>query len=263
MRRAILVAFIFVPMVACGARTGIDDGASTSCDPTKNDAPTQPVYSGVVRALADQKADTSFTLIARFTPFETLGTAQGCTCLDKLPLPLPHPPSAGTLTLLSGPAEIAMLAPASTGFYDSTGSQAWQQGEGLTIVASGADVHAFCGVIPTGHPLAGIDPPIGDEAVAISRSEDLHVTWTPQSADESNVTLIVGTNGDDVVECRCFASDASGGVVMPHSVLAQLGTASKGTITLERTTTTSASSDNATIALVGDLMVSGPATLSP
>jgi hypothetical protein len=221
---------------------------------------------------------------------QAAGAAGPCSCASGLgdPCGSGGPPDAGRVTVEStGGATLAALTPASEtqsgssftgsffgtpdlgvsewskypGSYDSVGSLSWTPGESLRVAATGDQIHSFSGSLKTGALLAGVSPAMGAAPVTVERSRDLEVSWTPVGSGNDEVVLVLEQiTGGSVTICTCSTVDSSGHVGVESKLLTQFQTeqqALSSTILLGRTTTTSVSGDNATIALVSENLVTG------
>jgi hypothetical protein len=128
--------------------------------------------------------------------------------------------------------------------------------------ATTTQVHAFSGALRTPGLWSGVMQPIGPNAVAVDRSQDFVVSWTPEGQGGESVLLSlqqIRSNG--IVTCFCHVPDAASAVSVDTSLLGLFGTEQlMGTIRLERLITSFASSDDATTALVGEVLETADAT---
>jgi hypothetical protein len=218
-----------------------------------------------------------------------------CACESGIPTPDPFRviPDAGTVRLATADGmTIATMAPTYS-TVDDAGSVSsslygtwdlglwgfgpvsdyaeamtlppWNPGDALTVTASGDQVHAFSGTLLTGGRLQGVTPAMDGATVTIDRATPLVVSWTPEGEDEDVGLLLQQTTPDSYVNCFCAVPDSAGSVSVDTSVLAGFVTTEDaglqaqlaGSIALERLRTTRITSDNATIALVGEVQTSG------
>jgi len=276
------------------AVTLIAAAAACGTGPAASRAP----YRGLVVATVTQTATTqTYGASAAFveTPSTQPGASQACSCAgdgtEILGYPLPQLPDAGTLTVGSPMgAVLATLAPtpevtngsmSSGGYhivrdiglsswdgvvssYLGAASQPWRPGDALQISASGDQVSPFFATLQTGVPLAGITPAIAapGSPLHVSRSADFEISWTPEGAGKDVVLLTLGQIGETL--CSCTAPDAAGSITMSSTLLAQVPTQGStdpaaSVIELARVTTSTVTSGNVTVDLVGMVQVTGAA----
>lgn len=252
--------------------------AEASADVGVEDASPAQEFRGVVLlrwapgsappylAYADFAAGSPVGLTCPTSP-ETTG---GCCCEDGVALPGPTP-SAGILQLsrLTGQGVLVLLQPSTTnlqgtsdlgpswyvypGIYDYTDSGVWFPGDAIAVAGGGADLLGFEGTLHTGAALTGVVPPIGPAPSIVDRSQDFHVSWTPEGlAGEQVLLTLRQITTDGVTACFCSAPDSSGELTVDTSVLAMFAVEQlSGTIELERVITSTVTSDDAVINLVG------------
>jgi hypothetical protein len=217
-------------------------------------------------------------------------TAATCSCAQVevvvgLPPFTPGPGSAGTVTLSSagGGSPLATLTPGSggsgieasirgsdgswglsfdveswdlgglpAGNYGDVHSLPWNPGDDLSIVATGDAVHAFSGALQVPALLSGVTPVLGQAALVINRTQDFNITWTPEGRENESVLLILQQSTQPATICYCIAPDATAALTVDASLLSQFST-QDGRMSLERLITSTASSDNATVTLVGEV----------
>ena len=277
--------------------TGIDDVAAGTAvadlGSAQDGGANATTYSGVVVARIAQVGETNhYSAFADFTtgppfgivPYSTngLGT-ESCGCQEGLSaLPLqPTDAAAVTLTSAEGTRTLAMLAPVGLGgnwipdlgpgwrwinsAYTLVASQPWKPGDALAVSATGNQVHAFSGTLHTGAPLSGVTPVIGPAPVIIDLTQNFEVSWSPEGISGEIVLLMLRRGG---LTCYCIVPDAAAKVTVDSSVVGGFGNAyyvgtgepPSGTILLDRLVTSTASGDNATIALIGEVMQTGTVT---
>jgi hypothetical protein len=284
---------IGAPDDAGGGGAAGNGGAAGSGGAGGSRSPSDLVYGGIVVATITQRdgATPTYQVYADFARRSLLGRAHGsCVCQQGLALPDPtSPPDAGALTLrTAGGTAIASLAPSVAtesggmtsssyygdwnlgdspwlnvpGSYPSTKSRAWNPGEDILVDAAGATVHAFSGTLRTGGLLSGVVPSIGGAPLLVDRSQRLEVTWTPDRASGEDVLLVLEQLTDDgVLSCTCEAPDSTGTLSVDPTMLSRFATTElSGTVRLARTLHSSATTDNASIDLVGEVIVDGSLT---
>jgi hypothetical protein len=201
-----------------------------------------------------------------------------------------RPPDIGTITvspieLLDAPTPLVTLTPFAAdrtgpgylfqwtwdlglawyqlpGGYPQTSSRPWSPGSSLAVDAPGHDLPAISAVLRTGAPLAGVTPSLDVGAVAIDRSQDLQLTWTPdQTPDELVLLALRQLSSNPVLGCFCAAPDSAGSLTVPAGVLGQFDTDQIScTFELERLTTSTVRNGNATVELVGATALETTAT---
>jgi len=277
-----------------GGTTGTPDAATDAAvsdtGSALDGARSGVIYSGVVLARATQSGTTSssYGAFVDFTskyPFYLdscpgLGPSAGnCCCMIGMSTPMPiQPPDGATVTLTSadGASTLATLLPSTPtsttttigpqmygtwdlgrwgavvpGCYAPVGSQPWNPGDALRVSATGNQVHAFSGTLQTGSLLSGVTPSIGSAPLVIDHSQNFEVSWTPEGRENESVLLRLGAAPD---VCYCTVPDSAAKVTVDSSLLSPGGTS---TISLERLVISTASSDNATITLIGAVELSG------
>jgi hypothetical protein len=268
-----------------------DGGKNVDCGKmSSGEADSGAPYTGIVLATVTQtETKNTYGVFADFTqgtPRATGGASQSCVCQEGIVLPV-MPPDAGTLTIESASgAVLTTLTPAnensasgsysgtwdlganawaySPGNYDTVVSPAWTPGEALEVCATGDQVPAFSGSLHTGALLSGITPSIGAASVTVQRSQGFKVSWAPGPRSDDTVLLTLQQiTSSTIATCTCTAPDSAGSVSIDSKRLLSQYVATKqlsGTIWLARTTVTTVSSGNASIELIGEVMVTGPAT---
>jgi hypothetical protein len=141
-------------------------------------------------------------------------------------------------------------------------SAPWIPGAHLHVVATGDEVHPFAGTLRTPAPWSGVMPPIGPAPVAIDLAQDFVVSWIPDGQSNESVILTLDQiRSDALVSCTCTVPDASAQVTVDHSLLGLFETHQlSSSIGLSRTITSTTSSDNATIDLIGEVVERADAT---
>jgi hypothetical protein len=216
--------------------------------------------------------------------------AAGCSCAQAavvvgLPPFSPGPGSAGPVTLSStgGGSPLATLTPGSggggieasirgndgswglssaleswdlgalpAGSYADVPSLPWNPGDDLLVVAAGDAVHAFSGTLQVPALLSGVTPVLGEAPLVIDRTQDFSITWTPEWRANESMLLILRQWTQPATICYCTAPDAAATLTVGASLLSQFST-QQGQLSLERLITSTASSDNATITLIGEV----------
>ncbi len=274
------------------------DGGPSSLDGGADGGAT--IYSGVVLAKTTQGADGgTCSAYADFVagplpaldPCAADGISEGsCCCSFGITTSLPvRPPDIGTITvspidLLDAPTPLVTLTPFAAdragpgylfqwtwdlglawyqipGGYPQTSSRPWSPGSSLAVDAPGHDLPAISVVLRTGAPLAGVTPSL-DAAVAIDRSQDLQLTWTPdQTPDELVLLALRQISSNGVLGCFCAAPDSAGSLTVPAGVLGQYDTDQNScTFELERLTTSTVQNGKAKVDLVGATALETTAT---
>jgi hypothetical protein len=221
-----------------------------------------------------------------------------CTCESGIATPDPFAaiPDAGTVRLATQSGmPIATMTPThstiddagqvSSGYYGTwdlggwgfgqVGTYAgamnlppWNPGDALAVSASGGQVHAFQGALLTGGPLEGVTPAMYGETLTFDRAMPLVVSWTPEGgADEDVLLLLQQITPESIVNCFCAAPDSARSLTLNATLMSRFvatvdgGPSAQlaGSITLDRLRTTRVRSDNATIALVGEVQASAKA----
>ncbi len=279
---------------------GHDAGRWTTIDGGADGGAT--IYSGVVLAKTTQGADGgTCSAYADFVagplpaldPCAADGISEGsCCCSFGVTTSLPvRPPDIGTITvspidLLDAPTPLATLTSFAAGRagpgylfqwswdlglawyqipggYPYASSRSWSPGSSLAVDAPGHDLPAISAVLRTGAPLAGVTPSLDVAPVAIDRSQDLQLTWTPDQTPDELVLLAlrqISSNGV-VLGCFCAAPDSAGSLTVPAVVLGQYDTNQIScTFELERLTTSTMRNGNATVELVGATALETTAT---
>jgi hypothetical protein len=276
-----------------GTPDAATDAAVSDTGSALDGAGSGVIYSGVVLARTTQSGTTSsscgaFVDLTSEYPFYLdscpgLGPSAGsCCCMIGMSTPMPiQPPDGATVTLTSadGASTLATLLPSTPtsttttiglqmygtwdlgrwgavvpGCYAPVGSQPWNPGDALRVSATGNQVHAFSGTLQTGSLLSGVTPSIGSAPLVIDHSQNFEVSWTPEGRENESVLLRLGAAPD---VCYCTVPDSDAKVTVDSSLLSPGGTS---TISLERLVISTASSDNATITLIGAVELSGEVT---
>jgi hypothetical protein len=248
--------------------------AKVDQDPTPNGAGFQ--------TLADFAADPSIQIACT----SNMPGAENCCCENGIALPLPNPPDAAVITVASVDSgrALALLTPGKptvdggvvsstlqgtsdlgaawyprAGVYPWTPSQPWNPGDVLRVSAPGATVDAFAGSLQTGALLSGVTPALDAAApLVIDRSQDLTISWPPEGRPGETVLLTLRQIAPTAVRaCFCTGPD-DGKLTVGASALGPFTTDQlEAGIQLERLITTTVTSDNAVIDLVGAVAVGG------
>jgi hypothetical protein len=244
------------------------DGAPDAGDDAAGDAASLP-YHGGIEVLTVVGADgglafqysANFAASAQYLPpaaFSPMCSAQiGSCCFvsaqTELEAGAETAVSAGTIALSDDGSAIGALMPM-PGYNSEESSQtstlAWKAGDVLDVNATGGVVHAFSGAITAGSPLSVVSPALSG-TIAISLSNDLSVSWTPDPlrSDENvavNVSAGTSTNQvDGLVACR--ASDAAGEFTIPAALLAMFHAGDHGQLEVARFALATLTGDNAAI----------------
>jgi hypothetical protein len=148
-----------------------------------------------------------------------------------------------------------------SGYPPAMNLSPWNPGDELTVSASGDQVHAFTGTLHVGGALVGLTPSFFGGSLAIDRTKDLVVSWTPEDAGE-DVSLYL-TQGLGL-NCFCAVADSAGSLTVDTGVLSQFTPSEdaglEGAITVERLRITPVHTDNATIDLVGAVQMTAQAS---
>jgi hypothetical protein len=286
-------------LVSCGGRAGLEVGSvsrgsggegtgSGGAGASSGGGGSDVIYTGVVAATLLQGGPTdTYDAFADFQSGPSLGVGVcpsgeiGCCCLLGIATPLPEqPPDAATLTLASGEGAgtLATLTPSASalqgtwdlgdawatrpGDYPVVTSKPWSPGESLRVSATGGAVHAFSGTLETGALLSGVTPPIGPAPIDVDRTVPFEVSWAPEGKSNASVLLMLQQfRTEGVATCYCFVPDAASQMAMPASLLGNFTTDQlSANVRLERLVTTTASSDDATVELVGQVAQAAPLT---
>ncbi len=288
-----------VSRIVVGSLVAACGGPAIASHPDAPDAGPGSAYDGIVLAtVMQQPSGNRYFLFADFVSRSDYGSsgagaaASGpCGCVTGFGTPYPRrPPSAGVVTV-STPASTTLAslsptAPVTTGSetsssyfgtgvlgatstwsdfpgsYASVMNASWGAGDSLLASAAGGDVHAFSGTLHTAPLLAGIAPAFASGGFVVDRAHDLDVSWTPDGVADDGVLLMVDqTSSNGAIRCTCAVADSAGTVTLGAALLAPFATTQlSGTVALGRTTVSTATSDNATIQLVGEALVSGDVT---
>lgn len=217
--RAALVALL----AACGGGNGGNSDASGGGDASK------PAHSGYVQAQSIDAMNVPGTPIQSGTAsagFFTSGAA--CTMQQQLgpcvlqtcTTGLTGAASAGLITI-SGGAETMTLAPAMDKTYaqQTASERLFMGGETLTYSAQGADIPAFTKTLTAPARATITSPAKPSTSLAVSRTQDLTVTWTGGAGGKVQVALIGATIASTLL-CRFEASAGTG--TIPAAALAML-----------------------------------------
>jgi|GEM_PF-1923039 len=250
---------------AGGGEVGVSSG----------DGEVAKAYGGVVIASLTQSGGSrGYSVFADFPVAPNLELnriGSSCSCIHiALVRPIPPLPDAGTVTISSVPGGIllARLVPVAdqyqgswdlgflrAGAYTSADSQAWNSGDVLSVAATGGEVHAFSGTIQVPALFSEVVPDLSSAALVIDRAQDFSVTWTAEGRANESVLLILQQLAPSIPTstCYCGVPDAAGALMIDAATLAGFSTEAGGTVRLERLIVSEASSDNATITLVGEV----------
>jgi hypothetical protein len=140
--------------------------------------------------------------------------------------------SAGTITVDDGTNTLATLTyPSYVASSTTDATLTWAAGAMLTVSAAGATVGPFNATIPAPAALAGVMPPFS-APIAVKKSSDLVVTWTPGKRACSKVSFDL-SQGATLPHIGCVTDDVAGTVTVPASLLGMF-TATTGTAVIER-----------------------------
>jgi hypothetical protein len=135
----------------------------------------------------------------------------------------------------------------------------WDPGEAMHVSATGGAVHAFSGTLQTGALLSGVTPSLpslsGPVSLVIDRTQPFHIAWDPEGlSDESVVLWLQQFRSDGSLTCWCSVPDTAAELTVDTSVLGQFDVQQlSAVIQLERLITRTVSSDDAIVALVGEV----------
>lgn len=238
-------------------------------------------YGGVVLASTSTDGESiTWTAFAAFKAGSVFDATrcQDCCYVGGIGLPLPSkPPDAGAIELSYASSEkpLGTLAPSpdklhgswhlnvfglgGVSDYEPAYVYSWPEGEDIDVKAAGNEVQAFSGRLQTGRALGDVQPSIEGATVPIDRASGFTVTWEPE-AREQMVTLLLQqfANMTGPSACFCSAPDSGGQLTVSPDILSKFGT-EPGDISLSRSNVTNVTSGNATIALVGEVEVTGSA----
>jgi hypothetical protein len=170
--------------------------------------------------------------------------------------------SAGGITLKDGTSTIGTMSPTGTTYASldstTTNSLKWNPGDALAVSAAGDTVHAFNGDVTAVALLAGVDPALGGiTPIDIPKSADFTITWTSATGA---ILVTVGTQSHGTITCS--ASSDSGTMTVPHDLLGNFNSGDLASVSLSRTISADASTDNATVTLYSRTSKSGTATIT-
>ncbi|HEY1956068.1 MAG TPA: hypothetical protein VGH28_10650 [Polyangiaceae bacterium] len=171
--------------------------------------------------------------------------------------------SAGGITAKDGSATIATLTPTGTSYAPvadpPTSSLTWNAGDMISVTAAGDTVHAFNGSVAAVALFAGVTPALSPlQQTVIPRSSDFTLTWTAGTgAITVTVSALKVASSEGVITCS--ASSDTGTMVVPHDLLQNFSAGDTGYVTLGRTISADASSDNATVTLETGTSMGGSA----
>ena len=172
------------------------------------------------------------------------------------------PPNAGTITVTDGSTTIATIPTSSDPTLGGYGTQPnvamWSPGDSLSATAVGGVVHKLMGSVNAVSPFAGITPSLSS-MVIVPRANQLVVSWTADAKTTgSNVSVqLADTTGNAI---SCTVPDSAGTTTVPAALLGKL-TAGVGDISLNRTLSTLAADDNATVSIQSAAIALGNASL--
>lgn len=252
--------------------TGNDSGGGDSGQPTKANAGY--VFFSQTKT---QNADTFSASAAFFVTPDAGTTGGGCSgqqvgsCCYVAPgsggdagTTTPTAVSAGAITIKDGTTTLTTMTPSGTSYTavtnPPTSALTWNAGDSLAVSAPGDTVHAFSGNVSAAALFVGVAPALSlITPVVVPRSSDFTVTWTSASGSIQLIAAAIkGTSSDGVITCSS-ATD-TGTMTVPSSLLQKFTAADTGVITLSRTISADASSDNATVTLSSSTSASGTAT---
>ena len=141
------------------------------------------------------------------------------------------------------------------GNYGDVSSLPWKPGDALSVVATGDAVHAFSGALQVPALLSGVTPVLGQAVLIIDRTQDFTVTWNPEGRARESMLLILQQSTHPTTTCYCTAPDAAAALTVDASLLSPFS-AQDCQMILERLVASTASSDNATITLIGEVVES-------
>jgi hypothetical protein len=180
------------------------------------------------------------------------GTLVGACCYESeasADASVPVFESAGTITVADGTSTIATLMyPNYAASSTTDATLTWAAGAMLTVTAAGATVGPFTATVPAPVALAGVTPPFS-APIAVKKSSDLVVTWTPGKRACSKVSFDLSQGGVATMpHIGCVVDDVAGTVTVPASLLGMFA-ASTGTAVIERVEGTRTLASNAEIGL--------------
>lgn len=138
------------------------------------------------------------------------------------------PTTIGTIEIVDENAPLATLVPEGSPIYyptyTSTSGPYWTTGDSLRVSAPGEVLSAFFGnafVAPG--PVTGLVPaiPLGAPTTNQSVTQDLAITWTPDT--KSTDFTIVLSSGFGTNNIQCLEPEAQGSLVIDHSLFDQVG----------------------------------------
>jgi hypothetical protein len=255
----------FMPLVLAGLAIG-----AVACSGQIDNAQGEP-YQGQVLAISSTsycgKALSTFYDVQ--SSFQTAAQAsaspavrEGCSCARNLGpgvvvsgqvgSPAPPPPNAGTLSITTASGTpVATLTP--TQFEAYWMHATWSPGADLDVTATGDTIDGFTGALRTAAPLTGLTPSLASPTVLVNRDEGFQLSWTPGGTGTDTVSLQI--LDDCGPSCTCTAPVSAGKINLDPSNLATFdsdsGESCNATLWLTVTSTSTASSGNATIDLVG------------
>jgi hypothetical protein len=273
-----------------GSRSGTDSGTSRpdSASAVDSGRTYSGTYSGSIVAdvVPPSTTDSSSegVLLAAFEngPLPSwsdllgwgCGTADSMTagscCVRQLgppPDPLPGPfPKAGDVTIELGGKLLATLDPVVTGeeygFYGQDAPVSFSTGDALAVAGSGSGLVApFTRTLEVPASLTGMVPVLGKSPITVDRSLAFQFQWTPEGKDGEVLELSFdGGDASGSYALGCHVPDAAGSVVVDASLLAVLPAGTAGVSAL-RIIPRTASGANVQVALIGEALIYGTATL--
>jgi hypothetical protein len=255
MRAATVSISLFALVAACGARTPIDLGGTTSSGDDDADASVPdagvdsslpanvPIHLGYVGAIGTTGAGADGTFaFARFYPepvdpacgyLGAVGTCVVVTCFDGGDAPLSD--DAGLINAMVTPSGDGTLLPydgaSPTGMYPTATFMLASDGDPGTefdFVGRGAvDVPAF-DVDVTMPDAATLLSPVVQVSTTIDTSTDLSVTWGGISSGDAVFALAPEASTNTSPTLICFFDGSTGHGVVPRADLAQIKAASPG-----------------------------------
>lgn len=179
--------------------------------------------------------------------------------------PVPEAPSkAGAVTIELGGKLLATLDPLILGMGTEYGHFAqdapvsFGTGHALTVAGSGSGMVApFTGTLEVPISLTGMDPVLGTRPITVDRSKAFQFSWTPEGKDGEVMEFWFT---DPSYAISCHVPDSAGSVVVDASLLSALPAGMAQVFAL-RVIPRTASGANAKVALIGEAVTSGEATL--
>jgi|HubBroStandDraft_1064217.scaffolds.fasta_scaffold366068_1 hypothetical protein len=193
-------------------------------------------------------------------------TVGSCCEIQLGPPPDPLPgmfPRAGDITIERGGKVVATLDPSimgtEYGLYAQDAPVSFGPGDALAVAGLGeGPVAPFTGTLQVPASVTGVNPALSTSPITIDRSDSFRFSWSPEG--KVGEVMELAFNGPGLFVIGCHVPDAAGSIVVDASLLSALPTGG-AELTALRVVPGTATGANVSVALIGETMIYGSATL--